>query len=60
MKTRKDHKTLDLMILKNNLTDITSPTPMLIGRDDLSNFNSPKAKFNRNEVLYSLTEKRKE
>ena len=50
MKNRKDYRPLDLMIMKNNISDQKSPTPVLITREDFSNFNSPKTKNHRNDV----------
>jgi hypothetical protein len=50
MKNRKDHRPLYLMLIKNNISDIKSPTPVPINRDDFSNFNSPKTKNYRNDV----------
>jgi hypothetical protein len=34
MKNRKDYKPLDIMIMNNNISDLKTPTPVLINRDD--------------------------
>jgi hypothetical protein len=50
MKDRKDYRPLDLTIMRNNISDIKSPTPVLINKNYLINFQSPKARINRNDV----------